>query len=280
MSGLMYAVKGHSGNPPIDHPARKAALQAAGLGFVADLPFDCFGAMIDNEPCWVYNPHSGIIPAKPKYWPTEQRWEDFGGYLIGCWTKGGVGTSPPEPEDLARKQQAWSYSILMADGNHWRVPVVPADLPQKFRFRNGSAVMETDSAYQDIIGLGTEYWDVEQVARPLREEANRKDRERNDILEQIESNGISDEEKQKRLEQAAMLRKEVADAWEVIIGKFGSIEQQCMDCCRVLGINYYVRPEEVSFLGILDPEVAMRIIYRCFIDGKAMDDAAAAKKKG
>lgn len=94
-----------------------------------------------------YQTPTGDIPRRVDYRPDEQRWEAIGD---GAWI--GIDTAdPPKPEDLARRKQYGGYTLELADGQRWHVPVI--------RRPDGTTELPTDL-----------YWDAAgKICEPLKE---------------------------------------------------------------------------------------------------------------
>lgn len=102
-----------------------------------------------------YQRPDGSIPRRIDYRPAEQSWTavDPDGLWIGLDTD-----DPPTPEDLARHKQHLGYTIELADGHTWRIPVI--------RRPDGSTELPTE-LFWDAAGKITEplkeryraYWD-------------------------------------------------------------------------------------------------------------------------
>jgi hypothetical protein len=112
---------------------RRQVLKERGLSEVfADVPmveqplWELPGRGPENRPgCLMYfQTPTGGIPRRAEYRPSEQSWTPVGdGSLL--WI--GVDTAElPKPEELARKRQYDGYSVTLADGNQWNVPIIRA----------------------------------------------------------------------------------------------------------------------------------------------------------
>lgn len=101
-----------------------------------------------------YQRSDGAIPRRAGYYPAEQEWTEVND---GLWI--GVDTDdPPTAADLARKKQYGGYTLELANGERWLVPVI--------RRPDGTTELPTDMLWNEA-GLLVEplkdryrsYWD-------------------------------------------------------------------------------------------------------------------------
>jgi hypothetical protein len=105
-----------------------------------------------------YQTPGGDLPKRLGYYPDEQTWHQIS---EGLWI-GTMNDSPPTESDLRRKKQHGGYSIELANGERFNIPVIrrpdgSTELPTDMYWdANGAIVEPIKAAYR-------KYWDETEV---------------------------------------------------------------------------------------------------------------------
>lgn len=233
MNGFLYVLEGQQGALADD-------IDRAGLS-------DAFPLTNQGEPrfasrgldCGPENV-SGCIVAAPDtdrlgYYPAEQEWRKIGGRWIG-WRRSATslsatssrpsGSQPsgksalPGPQELSRDTLVPGMLVTLGDNRQWLIPTG--------RTADGGTNLPTDFRLVDATGEFGEV--VKPEFKDLRDLAER--------LHRL----LTDEKQKVRLKTA------------------GTGAEFCRMACKILAVNYRVRPVEISVLGLLTADATAAIL--------------------
>lgn len=165
MAGLLYYVPGTA-------TINKVKIVELGLGYAVEDGGPDYAGMSPGP-----DKASGVVFSLPGASGTQAQPSQAGDYTfeqmpgMDVWC-GFNPTSPPAPEDLARKEQIGGHDVRLADGNVWHVPVARAvngatSLPRRLKW-DGTDWKPGDvlPQYRDLFAGACAVWDalVEQDA--------------------------------------------------------------------------------------------------------------------
>lgn len=288
MAGFLYAIR-RSDDAPKDVSSSIVSdtLTECGLEHLLDTQFTLCNLRVFDETCWLfmscgYGPNA--TKSRPLVTLNKQTWRTFSKFHIGMNNE-----KMPQPNDLARRQQYFSQSLVLGDGQSWRIPVIPIDstgllhdddLPREFDVdEGGSPKMRVCDFYAPLEHLVRKYWDYKKIVEPVSQDLTSLFE-----LEQSLKNSYKLEEDETKKEQIAAQivanGRELDRIATIINSSSLSDGTRALDCVTVLSRNYHIGPIEVAMLRLLNTATISRIILYAFLDKAAIDLQVVAEKKG